>query len=204
MNATSPRSLPWWLTVILIVLFLVSLSWFSYGNYQAGSSPTDVIISAFLLSVPLGLLYFSIGVLVAAARQRHFLGQINKRLAKFIYWTPRIAGILITVFVAMFALDVFDMEASIWEKIGGFLIHASPAIVMGILLAFAWRRAWIGFAAFLLGAIFFLRFMIGDPLDNIGIILLFSAPMAAIAMLFWANWKWKEALNPPQTPETPA
>ena len=52
-------------------------------------------------------MYFSIGVLVMAARQKR-AGQINSRLAGFIYWTPRISGVLITLFVALFALDMFS------------------------------------------------------------------------------------------------
>ena len=173
-------------TAVLILLFVISLASLTYGNYRAGSGPADLATSALLLSIPLGLLYFSIGLLVLAVEQHRALGQVSSRLNAFLYWTPRVAGILITLFVAMFSLDVFSEPGSFWMQLGGFLIHSLPAIAMGILLALAWRRPVVGFVAFLLAAIFFLRFVAG----SFSIVLLFSGPMAVIAALFWANWRW--------------
>lgn len=199
MNTSQSGGAPWWLTAILVLLFALSLGYLDYGNLQSGMKPGDVVLTSFLLAVPLVLLYFSIGVLVTAALQRNNRGEISPRLAKIIFWTPRIAGIVIAVFVSLFALDVFDMEGSIWEKIGGFIIHALPAIIMGIVVALAWKRDWLGFVVFLIAAIFFLRFLLGNSEGWLGMILLFSGPMAAIAALFWANWKWKDELHPTQT-----
>jgi len=184
------------MTVILALLFVLSLAWLTYGNYRAGSEPWQLVISAIFLSVPLLLLYFSIGLLVAAGQQKRSQGRISERLAKFIYRTPRIAGVLITIFVGMFALDMFTEGTNFWEMMGGFLIHVLPAIVMAGVLALAWRWPWIGFVAFLGAAIFFLRFGIRDPIASIGTVLLFSGPMAVIAMLFWANWKWLKEQQP--------
>ncbi|MDP2966271.1 MAG: hypothetical protein Q8N39_09595 [Pelolinea sp.] len=195
MNTNRSLKVPWFLILILALLFILSLAWFSYENYRAGSVPWQIATSAILLSIPLGLTNFSIGVLVMATRQKRSQGEISGRLAKFIYWTPRIAGILITVFVALFALDVFSEGASFWEMLGGFLIHASPAIAMAILLAFAWRWEQVGFYAFLLAAIYFLRFMLWNPLQNIPIFLIFSLPMLVIALLFWANWRWRDEIR---------
>ena len=195
MNTNRPLKIPWFLVLILVLLFILSLAWFSYDNYRAGSVPWQIASSAILLSIPLGLTNFSIGVLVMAVRQKRSQGEISGRLAKFIYWTPRFAGILITMFVALFALDVFSEGASFWEMLGGFLIHASPAIAMAILLAFAWRWEQVGFYAFLLAAIYFLRFMLWNPLQNIPIFLIFSLPMLVIALLFLANWQWREEIR---------
>lgn len=198
MNTKQLNGAPWWLTTVLIVLFLLSLGYLDYGNLQSGMPPVEVALTSFLLAVPLILLYFSIGVLVTAALQRRSQGQVSPWLAKLIYWTPRIAGILIALFVSLFALDVFDMEGTFWQKIGGFILHAMPAIIMLIIVALAWRRAWIGFVVFLLAAIFFLRTLLGTPEGWLGMLLLFSGPMAAIAALFWANWKWKSELRSTQ------
>ncbi len=193
---TNKISVPSWLTMTLVGLFVLSLSWFMYMNYKAGMRSWNLAVSAILLAIPLALLYFSVGVLVMAARQRNSQGQIDSKLAKFIYWTPRIAGVVIILFVAMFSLDVFDGSGSIWEMLGAFVMHSLPSIFMGIILAIAWKRDEVGFFAFLIAAIFFLRVLLGNPLENIGSLLLFSGPMAVIAMLFWANWKWKKELHP--------
>ena len=198
MNANSPNGAPWWLTAVLILLFVLSLGYLDYGNIQSGMPPGEVALTSLLLAVPLILLYFSVGVLVRAALQRKRQGQISPRLAKLIYWTPRIAGIVIALFVSLFALDVFDMEGSIWEKIGGFIIHALPAIFMGIVVWLAWKRDWLGFAVFLIAALFFFRTLLGGLERWLGMFLLFSGPMAAISALYWVNWKWKKELHPTQ------
>ena len=190
------------LIAVLVLLFLGSLAWLSYGNYAAGSKPLEIAVSAVLLSVPLGLLYFSIGLLVTANQQRRRQGQVSAGLAKTIYRTPRIAGLLIAIFVGLFALDVFVPGPTIWQQLAAFVIHAMPAILLAVLLALAWHRPAVGFAAFLAAAVLFLRFVIGNDLGQaLGMLLLFSGPMAAIAMLFWANWKWPVEQLPAQPPQ---
>jgi len=179
---------------VLSFLFLLSLSYFIYGNLQAGSTPEQLVFSTLLLAVPLGLLFFSIGLLIEAVGQ-HRQGGLSARMAKFVYLTPRIAGLLIALFTGLFALDVFEMEGSIWEKIGGFLIHAAPSIIMLTVLALAWRWEWVGALVFGLAALFFLRFVIGSPMYGFGNLLLFVLPMALVAALFWLNWRWRGELG---------
>lgn len=204
MNVNQPSGVPSWVVVSLAVLFLLSVAGLSYGEIraeiEAGNSGSaifwNMLVNSTLLAVPNFLLYFSIGVIIAAYRQKRSPAGLSPRLAKFIYRTPRIAGIVICVFVAMFALDVFDGGGSALAMIGGFIIHALPAIVLAAVLTLAWRREWIGFAIFLAAAIYFLRFLFPDPLGQFGVVLLFSAPMAVIAILFWLNWKWRSDLRP--------
>ena len=56
-----------------------------------------------------------------------------------IYWSPRVLCILAILFISMFALDSFDPELTIWQQIGGFLIHLIPSYVLIILLVIAWK-----------------------------------------------------------------
>ncbi|OGK18428.1 hypothetical protein A2866_05595 [Candidatus Roizmanbacteria bacterium RIFCSPHIGHO2_01_FULL_39_8] len=90
----------------------------------------------------------------------------------------------------MFSLDVFSEGGNFWEMLGGFLIHTIPSILMTGVLVLAWRRDWLGFMTFLGAAIFFLRFLLRNPIEELGVLLLISGPMTVIALLFWANWKW--------------
>ena len=182
--------------VILAVLFVLSVGWLTYGNIRAGSEAWQLVLSTILISIPIGLFYSSIGLLVAAGLQRRARGQIDESLAKIIYRAPRIAGIAIIIFVGLFSLDVFTEGYSLWEMLGGFIMHSLPAIAMAVTLALAWRRPLIGFLAFAAAATFFLRFVLGNPMGGIGILLLFSGPMAAIAMLFWADWRWIDHRRP--------
>ena len=47
------------------------------------------------------------------------------------------------------------MEGTFLEKLGGFLFHNIPSIILLIVLLFAWKWPVVGFAAFLVGAIVF-------------------------------------------------
>jgi len=193
------------LITALVLLYVLSLGSLLYGNYMAGDSALwQMIVSGILLSIPLILFYGLIYVLVMAARQRRSQGTVDRRLAKLIYWSPRIAGILIILFVSMFAFDVFVEGLTLGEMLLGFLMHMLPSIAMAIVLALAWRWEWVGFVTFLLAGLFFLRAMLFNPMQGLGMFLLFSGPMFLIALLFGANWRWRNELRSDIKPVTPS
>jgi hypothetical protein len=156
-----------------------------------------MLLNILLLSIPLVLLYGSIYVLVVAWREHSTIGQVTPRLSKIIHWAPRLASILIIFFISLFSLDVFDMEASPLELLGGFLIHNIPSIVLLVLLIFAWKRPALGFVAFLVaGALFAIFFVRGIyALPNL---LLFVFPILLVAGLFYVDWKWLKPQVPAQ------
>ena len=55
------------------------------------------------------------------------------------FWIPRIIGILVILFISMFALDSFDGDRPLNEKILGFLIHLIPSYILIALLLIGWR-----------------------------------------------------------------
>jgi hypothetical protein len=67
-----------------------------------------------------------------------------KTSLKIVHWTPRVLFILAVLFVSMFALDAFDPKLSIWQQIGGFLIHLVPSFILTGLLIFAWKYELVG------------------------------------------------------------
>ena len=195
---TKPTSLfSWPLVGVLVLLFMLSLGGLLYGNYTAGDSALwQMIVNGLILSLPLALLFGLTGVLIVAARQKK-QGAIDQRLARLIYWSPRAAGIAIIFFVSLFALDSFSPEYTLGEMLLGFLMHMLPSIGMIILLVIAWRWEWVGFAAFLLAALFFMRTLLGGLDQALGMFLLFSGPMLLISLLFGANWRWRNEIRPP-------
>jgi hypothetical protein len=184
------------LLVLVIVLYVISLALFSYSNWQVESQPVlwMFVVNGLILSLPLILFYGAIYVLVSAWHERKVSGQISYRLTRVIYWAPRVAAILIIFFITLFSLDVFEMDASPLELLGAFLMHSLPSIFLIMLLIFAWRRPVIGFIAFLLAGIIFLRFVIFG--FNLGHFLLFSGPLLLVSALFYADWRWQK-LQPP-------
>jgi len=178
------------LLIPLIALYLISLGTFLYSEWRASheSELWMMALNGLILSIPLVLFYGSVYVLARAWREHRQTEQISPRLAKVIHWAPRIAAILIIFFVTLFSFDVFDMEASLLEKLGAFLLHSLPSIVLILVLVLAWRRPVVGFIAFLLAGLFFLRFVILGP--DLGHFLLFSGPLLLISALFYADWRW--------------
>jgi len=58
---------------------------------------------------------------------------------KFLYWPPRILGILFVLFISIFALDAFGEGIPFAEAIVGFLIHLVPTYIIIIVLLIAWK-----------------------------------------------------------------
>jgi hypothetical protein len=186
------------LLIVLIVLFVLSIAAFSYANWSA--EPDFMhwwmwLLNIPILAIPFVLLYGSIYLLVIAWREHSSLGQVSPRLSKIIHWAPRVAAILIIFFVSLFSLDVFEMEATPLELLGGFLIHNIPSIGMLVLLIFAWKRPVVGFVAFLITALLFSLFIVRD-LDALPTLLLIVLPILMIACLFYADWQWLKPYSP--------
>lgn len=186
------------LIVVLVLLYLLTIAAFSYANIVSDPGMTDWwmhLLNIPILSIPLVLLYGSIYILLMGWHERSTLGTIDPRLARIIHWAPRVAAILIILFIGLFSLDVFEMEAPPLELLAGFLIHNIPSILMLVLLAFAWKRPLVGFVAFLIAAAAFALFFVRDirALPNL---VLFVFPILLVASLFYADWRWL----PPQQP----
>ena len=180
------------LSIILVLLFVVTLAALNYANWAAEPGFLQwwmLLLNILILSIPLVLLYGSIYVLLIGWHERSSLGKVSPRLGKIIHWAPRVGALLIIVFVGLFSLDVFGTGAPPLEVLVGFLIHNLPSIAMLLLLIFAWKRPVVGFVAFLIAAVAFAILFVRDiyALPNL---FLFVLPILLIASLFYADWQW--------------
>ncbi len=176
----------------LAVLYSVPLAFFLAMEQRASGAPLSTLVgNGLLLSIPLLALCGMIYVLATAARQVRSGGTLERWLAGRVYWTPRVAGIVMILFISLFALDVFEEGLSLGEMLLGFLMHMLPSIALAAILALAWKWEWIGFAAFLLAALLFTLLFLRDLPMGLGNMILFAGPLLLIALLFGANWRWK-------------
>jgi uncharacterized membrane protein YidH (DUF202 family) len=192
------------LLIILVVLFLLTIAAFSYANWAADPEFMQwwkMLLNIPILAIPLVLLYGSIYVLVIGWREHSALEQVSPRFAKIIRWAPRVSTLLITFFVSLFSLDVFEMEAAPLEMLGGFLIHNIPSIGMLVLLILAWKRPVVGFVAFLVAAAVFAFFFVRG-IFSLPNLFLFVLPVLLIAFLFYADWRWLNPQPPAQIDST--
>lgn len=116
---------------------------------------------------------------------------------KILFWIPRLLTIIFILFLGMFALDVFDGNESLINKMGGFLIHLIPNFVMILILIVAWKHEWVGTIAFSLAGIAYIVMFWGRfPVVTY---LTISGPLFLIAVLFWLNWNNRKKLNNEKT-----
>lgn len=81
------------------------------------------------------------------------MGRVTK---KFLFWSPRILGILFALFLSLFALDVFSEGLSIADAILAFLIHLLPTYIVIIVVFISWNRDDIGAILFFALALFYI------------------------------------------------
>jgi hypothetical protein len=109
----------------------------------------------------------------------------NKR-EKLFYYSPRILGILIILFMALFSFDVFDMGYSFAEALVGFLIHSIPSLILVILIIYSWKHEYIGGVIWIIvGVLFSIYFRF---FKNPGVFII-TLPLIFIGILFIINSK---------------
>jgi len=102
----------------------------------------------------------------------------------WLYWTPRILGIIFAVFISIFALDVFG-EYKFPEVLIALFMHLVPTyLVLGALLV-AWKWEKIGGILFLGLGLFYIIMSWGRFPGMTYLII--SGPLIVIGTLFLIN-----------------
>jgi hypothetical protein len=118
---------------------------------------------------------------------------MKKPLPQLLFWTPRILCLLFAAFLSVFALDVFEEGYGFWKTVLALLVHLIPTWLILIVLAFSWRREWVGAILFtalaaLYPVLFWGRFVWY-------VYLLMSGPLFVVGGLFLVNWLFRRELR---------
>jgi hypothetical protein len=108
-----------------------------------------------------------------------------------LFWTPRIAGIFVAGFLALFALDAFNGHSFV-SALPEVAIHLIPSLLVLMVVAIAWRFEWIGAMAFVGLAALYAATARGR-LDWIAIV---SGPLVVVGLLFLASWRHRASWQP--------
>ena len=100
-------------------------------------------------------------------------------------WSPRILGILVSLFIAAFALDAFAEGTPLASALLDFFIHLIPAFVLLALVMVSRRWEPIAGVAFILLAVVYAMTMARGRLDWM---LVISGPLAVVGVLFLWSW----------------
>lgn len=97
-------------------------------------------------------------------------------------WIPRILSLIFIFILSLFAIDVFSIEASLFQQIGGFIIHLIPSAILLLIMIFFWKKPLYSGLLFILMSIVFALFF--NAYNNIYSLLFLSIVPAAIGVLF--------------------
>jgi hypothetical protein len=109
--------------------------------------------------------------------------EISDRL---LLWSPRVLGIVVSVFIGMFALDAFSPAKPILKALPDFVIHLIPALTVLALVIVSWHRGWIGGLAFISLAIVYAVTVGRGHADWV---LVISGPLLLVGALFLWSWR---------------
>jgi hypothetical protein len=113
-------------------------------------------------------------------------GMIGTAPGRLLLWSPRILGVLVSVFVGLFALDAFSQGKPFLAAVPDFAIHLIPALSLLAVVAASWRRAWIGGVGFMGLAVLYATTVARGRIDWM---LAISGPLAVVGALFWWSWR---------------
>jgi len=113
--------------------------------------------------------------------------------ARLLLWSPHVLGILVCIFLSLFALDAFNESTSFSEALFAFAfaIHIAPAVLLLVVVAASWRWEWLGGVVFIGLAVAYVT-IAGSRLDWI---LVISGPFLIVGTLFLASWRFHEELH---------
>ena len=104
---------------------------------------------------------------------------------RLLLWSPRVLGILVSMFIGVFALDAFTEGKPFLRALPDFLIHLIPAFVLLGLVVASFRRQWIGAVAFIGLAVVYAVTMSKGRRDWM---LTISGPLLVVGALFMWSW----------------
>ena len=100
-------------------------------------------------------------------------------------WAPRVLGLLVTLFIGMFALDAFSEGKPILHALADFGIHLIPALILLAVVLASFKWEWIGGLAFIALALIYALTMARGRLDWM---LTISGPLLLVGGLFLWSW----------------
>ncbi|MFC1790441.1 hypothetical protein ACFLZP_03095 [Patescibacteria group bacterium] len=106
---------------------------------------------------------------------------------KILKWTPRILAVSFTIFISLFALDVFNEGYCLPELLLALVMHFIPTFFFALVTYLSWRNPKIGGVVFIGLAI--LTVFAFDTYEQILSFLIITAIPLVIGILFLLNQK---------------
>jgi hypothetical protein len=116
---------------------------------------------------------------------------VSKKVDKFVYWTPRILGIIFVLFLMVFSLDVFESGISGWQVVIGLFMHNIPTLILLTVLIISWKHEIVGGITFILAGFFYMLMLLFSSKFEWYMLswsLTIAGPAFLIGILFFVGW----------------
>ena len=124
-----------------------------------------------------------LGYIVLWSTAREAKTMNRPRAGVTLIWIARILIVAFILFLTMFSLDVFSMEGTLLEKLGGFVMHSISSLILVAVLLVSWRNQLLtGVLTLACAAAFALRWRV----QQIGEFAILILPLVAVGILFVA------------------
>ncbi|HVP46439.1 MAG TPA: hypothetical protein VMT32_07645 [Bryobacteraceae bacterium] len=141
-------------------------------------------------SMLLGLFALALGVVYFFAKSSG-----RKPAYQLLYWAPRVLCIVFTLFISMFALDVFGEGRGFWQTLVALTMHLIPTFLLLAILWASWRREWIAGVLFPSLGVFYIVSVWNRPFATWATLLLMAGPLVFTGALFLLNWYYRSELR---------
>jgi hypothetical protein len=112
---------------------------------------------------------------------------------RFLFWTPRVIGIALALFISVFALDVFDEHYRLPQLLVALGMHLIPTALVVVALIVAWRWEWVGAVLFFGLGVAYIVSMWGR--FSWDVYALIAGPAFLVGLLFLAGWRYRAELR---------
>ena len=126
-----------------------------------------------------------------------FFGKSSRRKPAYqlLYWSPRAMCIVFTLFLSMFALDVFGEGRRFWQTLVALTMHLIPTFLLLAVLWASWCREWIAGVLFPLLGVFYIVWAWNRPFGTWSTLLVMAGPLVLTGALFLLNWHYRGQLR---------
>ena len=107
------------------------------------------------------------------------------RSGKLLLWSPRILGVLVCLFLSVFALDAFGGGKTFIQALPDFALHVAPMLLLLAVVGVAWRWKWVGGVVFT-GLAAAYTYFARNHLSWIAVI---AGPLLLVGILFLLSWR---------------
>jgi hypothetical protein len=105
---------------------------------------------------------------------------------RWLYWTPRVLGILFACFVSLFALDVFGEHYRPLQLLVALAMHLVPTALVVAALLVAWRWEGVGALLFIGLGVYYIAVSWGH--FRWDAYLAIAGPLVLAGLLFLLSW----------------